>query len=78
MGQFQFVGTYKMSKRSKQMPYIIIGGQQIADSSNCIEELSRKFNISSELTARDLGLSRALTAMIELRLSWLVVTCSGF
>jgi hypothetical protein len=55
-----------------KMPWITLNGQEYADSSLCIELLSKKFqkDLSSHLTKEEKAVARAFQIMTEEHLYW--------
>lgn len=65
-----------MKHRSKkgQLPFIELNGEEIADSTLIIKELSQKFgkDIDAALTQDQRNISHAMISMIENKLVWYV------
>jgi len=65
-----------MKHRSKkgQLPFIELNGEEIADSTLIIKELSQKFgkDIDAALTQDQRNISHAMVSMIENKLVWYV------
>lgn len=68
-----------MKHRSKkgQLPFIELNGEEIADSTLIIKELSQKFgkDIDSALSQDQRNISHAMISMIENKLVWYVSSC---
>jgi glutathione S-transferase len=68
---------HKMKLRSKkgQLPFIELNGQEIADSSIIIKELSTKFekDLDAGLTQEQRNISHATISMIQNSLNWVIV-----
>ncbi|KAG7208166.1 hypothetical protein KM043_016514 [Ampulex compressa] len=69
---------HKMKFRSKkgQLPFVELNGEEIADSTIILRELSQKFgkDLDAGLTSEQRSVSHAMISMIENHLVW-VVTC---
>ncbi|XP_066597780.1 failed axon connections isoform X2 [Prorops nasuta] len=69
---------HKMKFRSKkgQLPFVELNGEEIADSTIILRELSQKFNknLDAGLTPEQRSISHAMISMIENHLVW-VVAC---
>uniref|UniRef100_A0A2S2PCF0 Thioredoxin-like fold domain-containing protein n=1 Tax=Schizaphis graminum TaxID=13262 RepID=A0A2S2PCF0_SCHGA len=69
---------HKMKHRSKkgQLPFIELNGEEIADSTLIIKELSQKFgkDIDASLSQDQRNISHAMISMIENKLVWCVIT----
>jgi len=67
-----------MKHRSKkgQLPFVELNGEEIADSTLVIKELSQKFgkDIDAALSQDQRNISHAMISMIENKLVWYVVT----
>ena len=59
--------TLKFNPKTKQIPYVELNGEVIADSGLIIERLTNQFGLDpdSELDGADRALGRAVTAMVE-------------
>lgn len=68
---------HKAKFRSKkgQLPFVELNGEEIADSSFIIKELSEKFNkdLDAALTPEQRVVSHAMISMIENHLSWVML-----
>lgn len=68
-----------MKHRSKkgQLPFIELNGEEIADSTLIIKELSQKFgkDIDAALSQDQRNISHAMISMIENKLVWYVSSC---
>ncbi|XP_025405499.1 failed axon connections [Sipha flava] len=68
---------HKMKHRSKkgQLPFIELNGEEIADSTLIIKELSQKFgkDIDAALTQDQRNISHAMISMIENKLVWVIM-----
>lgn len=69
---------HKMKFRSKkgQLPFVELNGEEIADSTIILRELSQKFgkDLDAGLTSEQRSVSHAMISMIENHLVW-VVAC---
>lgn len=67
---------HKMRLRSKkgQLPFIELNGEEIADSSIIIKELSSKYekDLDAGLTNEQKNVSYAMTTMLENHLIWVI------
>ncbi|XP_022171231.1 failed axon connections [Myzus persicae] len=67
---------HKMKHRSKkgQLPFIELNGEEIADSTLIIKELSQKFgkDIDAALSQDQRNISHAMVSMIENKLVWVI------
>ena len=63
-----------MSSTTKQVPYIILDGEEIADSSEIIKFLEKKYDIPHDegLTTEQQAVSHSLLRMVDESLSWWV------
>lgn len=71
-----------MKHRSKkgQLPFVELNGEEIADSTLIIKELSQTFgkDIDAGLTQDQRNVSHAMISMIENKLVWYVLTTSVY
>ena len=65
--KYENVYTLKFNSKTKQIPYVELNGEVIADSGLIIERLTKQFGLDpdSELDGADRALGRAVTAMVE-------------
>lgn len=65
--KYENVYTLKFNPKTKQIPYVELNGEVIADSGLIIERLTNQFGLDpdSELDGADRALGRAVTAMVE-------------
>ena len=68
---FQTVFNRGMSSKGKT-PFIMLNGEEIADSQFCIEFLNKKFNVDldKDLTPEQKGAARAFRRSAEEGLYW--------
>ena len=66
--------SFTMSSKGK-VPWIIVNGQEVDDSSFCIEHLNREFsvNLDAKLSPKEMAISRLLTKTMEENTFWATI-----
>jgi len=64
----------KLRSKKGQLPFVELNGEEVADSTLIIQELSQRYekHVDAHLTNEQKNISHAMIAMIENHLVWLV------